>query len=239
MFIVHAVLVFDFLVSWVWSCWFYFVSWLPESLPVSASCLKFWIVCWTCWTPSKHQHAPIGFHSTVASCHVSSFPYLPSRYVFGKGFMLQCSLYFSGQEGISEPHKVTWFISLLTGNVLIQLSGPREGSILFYDCFMKPFQWVLDHSPEEKEIRKQLLAITQYQPSAADPSLEFCTFRQGVNRTNWHSRWHSTQVWTWKWVMNSPAAMTLHLWGHWLICHPLRQSSKQSPEIQFGMDFPT
>lgn len=70
-----------------------------------------------------------------------------------KGFLLQCSLYFSGQEGVSEQQKIALFCSLSIGKIFNWASRRRTS----YKHYGKLFQRLFLHTLEGTEIGEQLL----------------------------------------------------------------------------------
>lgn len=65
---------------------------------------------------------------------------------------------------LSDHQKIVWFISLLTGKAfrwaMVVWEQGRE-PLSSYNCFVELFQWVCDHTSEDKEIGDQLLSVIQ------------------------------------------------------------------------------
>lgn len=99
-----------------------------------------------------------------------------------KEFLLQCSLYFSSQERLSEQQKIEQFISLLTGKALTRATAiwfQGGDQLVSYNHFVELFQSVFDHSPEGKKIREQLLTMSQGSRGVAEYALKFHNFATG------------------------------------------------------------
>lgn len=81
-----------------------------------------------------------------------------------KGFLPQCSLYFSTMPEIPEEHKIAKFLSLLTGKALrwatavLNQGGKPIGS---YELFLSLFKKVFDHEPEGTEVSESLVTSSQ------------------------------------------------------------------------------
>lgn len=92
-----------------------------------------------------------------------------------KGFMLQCSLYFSSQEGIQEQHKIAQFINLLMEKVQTWAgqSGLREESIqyLIIQSLYRTFPVGL-WSLSERERNQWASQFSQR--NATESTLKFC-----------------------------------------------------------------
>lgn len=79
-----------------------------------------------------------------------------------KGFLLQCSLYFSGQEGVPEHTKIIQIINLLTHKALVwatTLWFQGGEHMAFYKHFLQLFQLVFD--PSEGPLRATRLRETE------------------------------------------------------------------------------
>lgn len=99
--------------------------------------------------------------------------------------MLQCSLYFAGQEGGPDHTKIhqAQFINLLTDKALAWATAVRtQGGehTALYEHFLQLFQSVFNHSPERKEMGEWLLALKQGSLRAAEYALSFYALAAGI-----------------------------------------------------------
>ncbi len=97
-----------------------------------------------------------------------------------KGFLLQCSMFVNQQPQIypTEDSQVSFVCSLLTGWALDWATAAWEGrqlSFPSFDCFLKRFREVFEHSAGGKEPGEQLLALRQGRSTALDYALSFRT----------------------------------------------------------------
>ncbi len=97
-----------------------------------------------------------------------------------KGFLLQCSMFVNQQLQIypTEDSQVSFVCSLLTGQALDWATAAWEGrrlSFPSFDCFLKRFREVFEHSAGGKEPGEQLLALRQGRSTALDYALSFRT----------------------------------------------------------------
>lgn len=55
-----------------------------------------------------------------------------------------------------------------------------------YECFIRLFHWVFDHSPQGMEVGEKLLTIKQGKRCVMEYALEFCilTAENGMDGTN-------------------------------------------------------
>lgn len=89
--------------------------------------------------------------------------------------MLQWSLYFSSQEGVTEKTKIAQFINLLTDKSLTWVTAvwsQGEEHTTSFEHFLEHFQQVFDYSPKMKEVSEQLLMFKQSNQSAAEFALK-------------------------------------------------------------------
>uniref|UniRef100_A0A3B1JLN1 ribonuclease H n=1 Tax=Astyanax mexicanus TaxID=7994 RepID=A0A3B1JLN1_ASTMX len=97
-----------------------------------------------------------------------------------RGFLLQCSLYFTHQPAgyISDVEKIATVISLLKGKALEWATAVWEQAgtaTQSYERFESLFRSVFDNPPDGKEGGEKLLKIRQGGRTAAEYALEFRT----------------------------------------------------------------
>lgn len=93
-----------------------------------------------------------------------------------RGFLLQCSLYFTAQEGITDQSKTAQLLSLLMGKALswAMVVWERGGEpITSYDCYHNV------HTPDGKEIGERLLSVRQGRKRLVEYAQELCTLAAG------------------------------------------------------------
>lgn len=91
---------------------------------------------------------------------------------------LQCSLYLTAQESVSDEAKITQFISLLVNKALSWATAVWEQNAepqTSYQCFITLFHHVFDQTSEGKAIGKRLIAVKQGRWHATNCALEFHT----------------------------------------------------------------
>lgn len=103
-----------------------------------------------------------------------------------KGFLLQCSLFFTSYPGMLEMQKATYFMEILTGNALTRVTTLWEQGgepISYYEQFTGLFRSVFNHTPYNNETVVELLPISQGSQCVAEYALEFWTI---AARTVWN-----------------------------------------------------
>lgn len=81
-----------------------------------------------------------------------------------KGFLLQCSLFFTAQMGTTDEQKIAQFINLLTRKVLkwVIAMWEKGGKLTTsYNHFVELFCQVFIHTHKGVEVGEQLLAVKQ------------------------------------------------------------------------------
>lgn len=78
-----------------------------------------------------------------------------------KGFLLQCSLFFTAQIGTTDQQRIAQFINLITGKMLQWATTISEkgGEPTSYERFVEQFMQVFNHCLEGMKIGEWLLAL--------------------------------------------------------------------------------
>lgn len=103
-----------------------------------------------------------------------------------KGFLLQCSLFFTSNADMPETCKITHFLELLTGNALLWATDLWEqggDSISSLEQFTARFWHVFDHSPNGRGTGEELLTMTQGSCCVAEYGLQLRTI---AARSEWN-----------------------------------------------------
>ncbi|KAI4897595.1 hypothetical protein NFI96_032131 [Prochilodus magdalenae] len=107
-----------------------------------------------------------------------------------RGFLLQCSIYFSTSPPSSDQSRIAFVISCLSGRALdwatAEWDNIKDGT---YENFIKEFQAVFDHPNAGRAAADLLMQLQQGTRSVADYALEFRTVAAG-------SGWNETALLT-------------------------------------------
>ena len=97
-----------------------------------------------------------------------------------RGFLLQCSIFFSNSAPSSDAARISFFISRLTGRALEWATAIwPQAQFDTYDQFVIKFKSVFDHPHEGRSQGELLVKLRQRNRSVADYALEFRTLAAG------------------------------------------------------------
>lgn len=135
----------------------------------------------------RKSHLSLKLRLRTVTCHMN--PLIAQLDKFSRepshcqGFLLQCSLYFTPQEGTINSSNIAQILSLLTGRVLswVMVLWERDGEpITSYNCYVTMF--LLCHkvyTPDGKEIGERLLCVRQRRKRVVEYVQQFCTLAAG------------------------------------------------------------